>query len=307
MGDPKITVLIPCYNEAASIAFVVRNFRIQLPASRIMVFDNGSTDRSGELAREAGAEVVPVAPRGKGHVVQQIFRTVDSDIYILVDGDGTYRCEDVHRLLDPVMQGKADMAVGLRKPLSRAAMRTINRIGNSFFSALISFFFHQRLRDVLSGYRVFTRAVVDNIALLTYRFEIETEITVKVARQGMKILEVPIDYDPRPGSSSSKLHPLRDGYAIFWTVFGLMRDFKPLTFFGIIAIATWLLAMSYGLFIYFTCGAGSFRDTIILTSMTILGWLFVLIGFTIHTINNRFSDFMATFERRRDRSRDLNP
>lgn len=150
---------------------------------------------------------------------------------------------------------------------------------------------------MLSGYRVFNRELVRRVSLLTYRFEIETEITMKTLQRGLRILEFPVSYEPRSPQSASKLSPIKDGYAILRTIFTLLRDLKPLTFFGIIALATWLLAGGYGLFIYYRVGSGSFRDTIILTSLVILGWLFLLIGFAIHTINNRFIDLMSVLEK----------
>ncbi len=293
----KITVLVPCHNEAATIAQVVADFRGQLPEASILVFDNNSTDGSAELARRAGAEVIDIKPRGKGFVIQHIFRSIHSDIYVLVDGDGTYRAEDVHRLLDPILRAEADMTVGLRKPVSRAAMKLTNRMGNRFFSLLISVCFRAGIRDVLSGYRAFTRDFVGKISLLTYRFEVEAEITIKALQCGLRIWEVPVVYEPRLPQSASKLKPLKDGYAILLTIFTLFRDLKPLTFFGIVAILTWLLAGGYGFFVLSRYGVGSFRDTIILTSLAILGWLFLLIGFAVHTINSRFRDLTAMMER----------
>lgn len=293
----NIAVLIPCHNEAASIAHVVKDFRAQLPQARILVFDNGSTDASRQIARDAGAEIVDAPFRGKGYVVQQMFREVKSDVYVLVDGDGTYQAQDVHVLLDPVLRGEFDMTVGLRRPNEQGAMKWVNRMGNLFFSLLISFCFHTKIRDVLSGYRVFNHELVRRISLLTYRFEIETEITIKALQRGLRILEVPVQYESRSLRSKSKLSPFKDGYAILRTIFTLFRDLKPLTFFGLIALGTWFAALGYGFFIFHNVGAGSFRDTIILTSLVILGWLFLLIGFAIHTINNRFMDLMATLEK----------
>jgi len=299
----KTTVLVPCHNEAATIAQVVADFRKQLPDAAILVFDNQSTDGSADLARRVGAEVIDVKPRGKGFVIQHIFRSIDSDIYVLVDGDGTYKAEDVHRLLDPILREEADMTVGLRKPASRSAMKLINGMGNYFFSLLISVCFRAGIRDVLSGYRVFTRGFVNRVSLLTYRFEIEAEITIKALQCGLRIWEIPVVYESRLPQSPSKLRPFKDGYAILLTIFTLFRDLKPLTFFGIIAILTWLLAGGYGFFILSRYGTGSFRDTIILTSLAILGWLFLLIGFAVHTINSRFHDLTAMMERYQANSR----
>jgi glycosyltransferase involved in cell wall biosynthesis len=297
----EIVVAIPCYNESKTITKVVQDFKKELPQAKIIVFDNDSTDGSAQLARNSGAEVMVVKQRGKGNVVGKIFEVVASDFYILVDGDDTYSAKDVHKLMQPVLDGEADMVVGRRIVRTASAMKSLNKIGNNLFSKTLSFCLNTRLKDVFSGYRVFNKEFVANVPVLYKDFEVEAEMTLQAISKGMRIKEVEVDYKERPQGSFSKLSIWRDGYIILSAIVELFRDLKPLTFFSLIAFVVWLLALFYGLIVYYSPRVSNILDAIILTSLAILGWLFVIIGLSLHTINRRFTELIFIMKKMKEK------
>jgi glycosyltransferase involved in cell wall biosynthesis len=238
MSRPRVTVAIPCYNEGPTIAKVVSDFRARLPEAEIVVFDNGSTDGSADQARAAGARVVKEKRRGKGHVMQSILETVEGDACVIVDGDDTYYAEDVHALLAPVVEDRADLVVGDRLGQADSkALSDLHRFGNRVILGMINLVFRTSFRDVLSGYRVVNRNFIRTVPLITGGFETETELTLQALEKGMVIEEVPIRYRARPEGSHSKLSPFADGYRILITMAVLLRNHRPLYFFSLIAIA----------------------------------------------------------------------
>jgi glycosyltransferase involved in cell wall biosynthesis len=238
MSRLRVTVAIPCYNEAPTIAKVIGDFRARLPEAEIVVFDNDSTDGSAERARAAGARVVREKRRGKGHVMQAILETVDADACVIVDGDHTYFAEDVDALLAPVLEDRADLVVGDRLGQADSkALSDLHRFGNRIILAMINLVFRTSFRDVLSGYRVVNRNFTRTVPLITGGFETETELTLQALEKGMVIQEVPIRYRARPEGSQSKLSPFADGYRILITMAVLLRNHRPLYFFSLIALA----------------------------------------------------------------------
>ncbi|PYQ39657.1 MAG: glycosyl transferase [Acidobacteria bacterium] len=232
-----MTVAIPCYNEAPTIAKVVSDFRAQLPEAEILVVDNASSDDSAARAEKAGARVVREKRRGKGYVMQTILETVQADVCVIVDGDDTYFAEDVHQLLAPVTSDQADMVVGDRlKEASSAALNDVHRFGNRAILAIINMAFRTAFQDVLSGYRVMNRNFMNSVPLITGGFETETELTLQALEKGMVIREMPIRYRARPEGSVSKLSPFADGYRILITMAVLLRNHRPLYFFSSIAV-----------------------------------------------------------------------
>ncbi|HWW76797.1 MAG TPA: glycosyltransferase, partial [Pyrinomonadaceae bacterium] len=228
-----VAVLIPCYNEEPTVARVVARFREELPGARVYVFDNNSTDRTAEEARRAGAQVFVERRQGKGYVVQSMFRQVDADFYVMVDGDETYPPEAVHALLAPVVAGEADMSVGSRLHAdSRSQFKRRNRLANQMVRSTLNSIFGVRLTDILSGYRAFSREFVKGLPLFGGGFEIETELTIKAVERGFRLVEVPVSLTHRPEGSHSKIQFMRDGFLILNTTLALFRDYKPLTFFG---------------------------------------------------------------------------
>lgn len=234
----RIAVLVPCYNEEASIGKVVKDFRAALPTTTIFVFDNNSTDKTAAIARAAGAEVFQEKHRGKGFVVRRMFADVDADIYVLVDGDATYDAPSARLMIERLIEGQLDMVVGSRVDQDKAAYRAGHRTGNRVLSGFVAWVFGPTFNDMLSGYRVFSRRFVKSFPVLSGGFEIETELTVHALELGLPTDEIETPYYARLEGSSSKLNTWRDGFRILLTIASLYRAERPLPFFtglGLIA------------------------------------------------------------------------
>ena len=243
----RIAVLIPCYNEEPTVAQVISQFSAELPGAKVYVFDNNSSDQTAAEARRAGAIVFSERRQGKGYVVQAMFRRIDADFYIMVDGDGTYPPDAVHRLLAPVVAGDVDMVIGSRLHVdSQSQFKQMNRLGNRLVRALLNFIFRVQLTDILSGYRVFNRRFVKGLPLFGGGFEIETELTIKAVQRGYRVLEMPVNLSHRPAGSHSKIQFMRDGFLILNTTLALFRDYKPLTFFGSAGLILLLIGLIPG-------------------------------------------------------------
>jgi hypothetical protein len=242
-----IAVLIPCYNEAAAIGDVVKSFRIALPHARIFVYDNNSHDNTAAVAREAGAIVRREPLQGKGHVVRRMFSDIEADVYLMVDGDGTYDAASAPRLITRLIETQADMVVGARITEEKEAYRPGHRFGNRMLTGLVSALFGDRFTDMLSGYRAFSRRFVKSYPALASGFETETELTVHALELDMITTEVQTPYGARRVGSVSKLSTIRDGFRILGTIGRLMRDERPLLFFGAISGAVMLTALALGL------------------------------------------------------------
>jgi len=241
----RVAVLVPCFNEEAAVASVVAGFRKALPAADIFVYDNNSKDRTAEIARQAGAEVRSECRQGKGHVVRRMFADIDADVYVLVDGDATYDAPSAPRMIEKLVSEHLDMVVGLRVDQQIEAWRPGHRLGNRMLTGFLSSVFGQAFRDVLSGYRVFSRRFVKSFPVLSDGFEIETELTVHALELSMPVAEVDTPYYARPEGSVSKLNTYRDGLRILGTILRLYRSEKPLRFFT--AIGVFLALASIGL------------------------------------------------------------
>jgi len=241
----RVAVLVPCYNEEAAVAAVVKDFREALPSAQIYVYDNNSKDRTVAIAREAGAEVRSERRQGKGHVVRRMFADVDADVYVLVDGDATYDAPSAPGMIEKLVNEHLDMVVGLRVDQERAAYRPGHRAGNWMLTSFLSSVFRQAFKDILSGYRVFSRRFVKSFPVLSDGFEIETELTVHALELAMPVAEVETPYYPRPEGSFSKLNTWGDGFRILGTILKLYRSEKPLRFFSV--IGGFLALVSIGL------------------------------------------------------------
>src|SRR5437868_13431734 len=232
----RIAVLVPCFNEETAVATVVGDFRKALPSAQIYVYDNNSSDRTAVVAREAGAEVRSEYRQGKGHVVRRMFADVDADVYVLVDDDATYDAASAPRMIDVLLSEHLDMVVGLRVDQAAAAYRLGHRTGNRMLTGFLSSTFGQEFKDILSGYRVFSRRFVKSFPVLSVGFEIETELAVYALELSLPVAEVETPYYARPEGSFSKLNTWRDGIRIFGTMLKLYRAERPLRFFGAIGI-----------------------------------------------------------------------
>jgi glycosyltransferase involved in cell wall biosynthesis len=245
ISSMRVAVLVPCFNEEAAVTAVVAGFRKALPSAEIYVYDNNSSDRTVAMAREAGAQVRSERRQGKGHVVRRMFADVDADIYILVDGDATYDAASAPRMVDRLLGDHLDMVVGLRVDKVEAAYRRGHRAGNWMLTGFLSLVFGQAFKDVLSGYRVFSRRFVKSFPVLSDGFEIETELTVHALELALPVAEIETPYYARPQGSFSKLNTWRDGLRILGTILKLYRSEKPLRFFT--AIGIFLMLVSIGL------------------------------------------------------------
>jgi glycosyltransferase involved in cell wall biosynthesis len=285
---PRIAVLIPCFNEEAAIAKVVADFRAALPEAAIHVYDNNSTDRTAEVARAAGAVVRNEALQGKGNVVRRMFADVEADIYVLVDGDDTYEAAAAPRMVALLRDQGLDMVTGARTGGGEAAYRRGHRFGNRVLTGLVAGVFGNRVSDMLSGYRVFSRRFVKSFPALAGGFETETEFTVHALELGMPIGEVPTAYKERPPGSASKLNTIRDGMRILRTILVLVKEERPLPFFGLAAIA--LLLAGLGLFVpvlltYLETGLVPRLPTALLSlGLVLLSFLSLACGLILETV-----------------------
>lgn len=246
--EPTIAVLIPCYNEAATIRKVILDFQHVLPSAKIYVFDNVSTDNSAQIAKETGAIVKTVPYRGKGYVIRKMFREVQADYYILVDGDDTYSAKDVYKFLHYLEKENVDMVVGVRLyEDQKEAFPRFHFFGNWFITKMINKLFSTNFKDVLSGYRGFSNLFVESIQLTSKGFEIEVEMTAKAIESGLTVQEVDISYRSRPENSVSKLRTFKDGFFIVSTIFDLFKNYKPLLFFWTLSFILFLLGLLIGI------------------------------------------------------------
>lgn len=242
-----IAVLIPCYNEALTIAGVVEGFRAALPDAKIWVFDNNSTDDTAAIAARAGARVVRERRQGKGNVVRRMFADIDADIYVLVDGDGTYDPAAAPFMVHALQQNNLDMVSVARDARDGGAYRPGHAFGNRLLTGLVSLAFGRRFQDILSGYRVFSRRFVKSFPAASQGFEIETELTVHVLQMRLPSAEYSAFYRARPEGSLSKLNTIRDGIRILRMIFLLLRDERPLQVFGYMAGALFLTGLGLSL------------------------------------------------------------
>jgi glycosyltransferase involved in cell wall biosynthesis len=285
---PQVAVLVPCFNEQAAVATVIADFRKSLPSAEIYVYDNNSSDRTKAVALEAGAEVRSERRQGKGHVVRRMFADIDADIYVLVDGDATYDAASAPRMIETLIADHLDMVVGLRIDQAEAAYRRGHRTGNWMLTRFLSSVFGQEFKDILSGYRVFSRRFVKSFPVLSDGFEIETELSVHALELALPVAEVETPYYARPAGSFSKLNTWRDGFRILGTILKLYRSEKPLRFFTAIGIALALIAVGLAVPLigtYIEHGTvPRFPTAILSTGLMILAVLSVSSGLVLDTV-----------------------
>ncbi len=252
---PKIAVLIPCYNESQTIAKVVRDYRQALPDATIYVYDNNSVDGTDEIARAAGAIVRYEYRQGKGNVIRTMFRDIDADCYLMIDGDDTYPAENAREMCDLILSGAADMVIGdrLSSTYFTENKRPFHNVGNVMVRKFINMFWRPKnpILDVMTGYRAFSPLFVKSFPVLSKGFEIETEMTIHALDKNFLLKSVPVNYRDRPAGSESKLNTYVDGAKVIMTIFNLYRDYKPLQFFGAIALILSLVALILFLPVFF--------------------------------------------------------
>lgn len=245
----KIAVIIPCFNEATTIHKVVTNFKAVLPEATIYVYDNNSTDKTGKIAQDAGAVVRHEYQQGKGAVIRRMFREIDAECYIMVDGDDTYPAESAPEMVRLVLEKNADMVVGdrLSSTYFEENKRPFHNLGNSLVRYYINLLFHSQIKDIMTGYRAFSFNFVKTFPVLSTGFEIETEMSIHAIDKNLQIENCVIDYRDRPAGSESKLSTYMDGFKVLRTIARLYRVYRPLRFFGWLAMA--LIVIATALFV----------------------------------------------------------
>lgn len=290
MAD-KVAVLIPCYNEAVTIGKVVDDFKRVLPDADIYVYDNNSKDNTAAIAEDHGAIVRTEPRQGKGNVVRQMFREIDADYYIMVDGDDTYPAEAAPRLLEPLMNDTADMTVGDR--LSNGTYgeendRAFHGFGNNLVRWLIKVIYGYAFDDVMTGYRAFNRIFVKTMPVLSEGFQIETELSIHAVDKRFRIADVPIEYRDRPEGSYSKLSTFGDGAKVLRAIASLFKDHKPMAFFGWLALILIVLGLIAGIPViaeYFQTGlVPRFPTAILAIALVICGALSFTAGIILDTV-----------------------
>jgi glycosyltransferase involved in cell wall biosynthesis len=285
---PRLAVLVPCFNEEVAIAKVVADFKTALPEAAIYVYDNNSTDRTAEVARDAGALVRRELHQGKGNVVRRMFADVEADIYVLVDGDATYDAPSARAMIVRLGNDRLDMVVAARVEENANAYRPGHRTGNRLLTGFFASVFNATFSDILSGYRVFSRRFVKSFPVLSRGFEIETELSVHALELELAVAEIPTPYYARPAGSVSKLNTWRDGLRILSTILGLFRSERPLAFFSGLGIVLAIVSIGFSIPIfvtYFEQGIVPRIPTAILsTGLMLLAFLAIVAGLVLDTV-----------------------
>lgn len=243
----KIAILIPCYNESKTIEKVVKDYKKALPDADIYVYDNNSKDHTDEIASKAGAIVRYEYRQGKGNVIRTMFRDIDADCYLMIDGDDTYPAENAKEMCDLVLSGKADMVIGdrLSSTYFTENKRPFHNFGNRIVRLLINKLFNNNIKDIMTGYRAFSYDFVKGFPVLSKGFEIETEMTIHAVDKNYKLVEIPVTYRDRPEGSVSKLNTYSDGMKVLKTIAVLFKEYKPMGFFGLISLLLVLISLIF--------------------------------------------------------------
>ena len=247
--NKKIAVLIPCYNESKTIKKVVEDYKKALPEADIYVYDNNSSDHTDEIARKAGAIVKYEYRQGKGNVIRSMFKDIDADCYLMIDGDDTYPAENAKEMCDLILEKKADMVIGdrLSSTYFTENKRPFHNFGNRLVRGLINFLFESNVRDIMTGYRAFSYEFVKTFPVLSKGFEIETEMTIHALDKNFLLKEVKVGYRDRPAGSVSKLNTYRDGFRVLKTIGRLFKEYKPTIFFSLLSLLFLIISFAFGI------------------------------------------------------------
>lgn len=290
----RVAVIIPCLDEAPTIGGVVSDFRRELPDAQIVVVDNASNDDTATIATAHGATVLREKRKGKGNAVRKAFRLVDADVYLLVDGDGTYPAAEARRLIDPILDDEADVVIGGRlDPASSSDFRRLNRFGNRLFRATVNSIFRTKVSDLLTGYRAMSREFVKRTPVLSAGFELETELTILALERGFRTIEIPIRLASRPKGSHSKIRVAGDGLRILNAIFTLLRDYRPLTFFGGMGLLATIAGLIPGVFVtleFTHTGQVRVPTAVLATGLELIGVSLAVTGVILTTLARRFRE-----------------
>lgn len=286
-----IAILVPCYNEELTIEKVIDDFQKNIPEAKIYVYDNNSSDRTFEIAKAKGVEVRKEPRQGKGNVVRSMFRDIDADYYVMIDGDDTYPAEAVHDILKPLVEGTADMTIGDRLSNGTYAQenkRAFHGLGNWLVRKLVNILFNNNIQDIMTGYRGFTKEFVKTMPVLSEKFEIETEMSIHSMDKRLRVLEVPIDYRDRPEGSESKLNTISDGYKVLKMLFLLVKDYKPRFFFSVLGLVTFIIGILIGAIPVFefleTSYVSKLPTAILAVGVILVSFLFFTIALILDTM-----------------------
>lgn len=291
MVRDEIAVIIPCYNEALTIGKVIDDFHRELPEATVYVYDNASTDATSAIAMKHGATVRYEPRRGKGNVCRQMFRDIDAACYLMVDGDDTYPAEAAKALCEPILSGKADMVVGDRLSngtYAKANGRAFHGFGNDLVRIMIKWIYGYGYSDVMTGYRAMSKPFIKTFPVLSEGFQIETELSIHAVDHRWRILNIPIDYRDRPAGSVSKLDTLDDGLKVVAMVGALFKDYRPLKFFSLVALAFFAVGLVLGIPIvqeFISTGlVPRFPTAILAVALMFLCALFLATGFVLDAV-----------------------
>lgn len=290
MNNKKIAVLIPCYNESKTIEKVIKDYKSVLPDADIYVYDNNSTDKTDEIARKAGAIVRYEYRQGKGNVIRTMFREIDADCYLMIDGDDTYPKEDAKKMCELILDGKADMVIGdrLSSTYFKENKRPFHNFGNKIVRFLINKLFKNNIKDIMTGYRAFSYEFVKGFPVLSKGFEIETEMTIHAVDKNFKLVEIPVQYRDRPEGSVSKLNTYSDGFKVLKTIANLFREYKPFEFFSITGLLFLIFSSILGIPVlieYFNTGlVPRFPSLIVSSIFLVISLLLFICGIILDVI-----------------------
>lgn len=289
-NDKKIAVLIPCYNESKTIEKVVKDYKKVLPEADIYVYDNNSNDNTDKIAGKAGAIVKYEYKQGKGNVIRTMFKDIDADCYLMIDGDDTYPSENAREMCNYILEGKADMVIGdrLSSTYFTENKRPFHNFGNRLVRGLINSLFKSNIRDIMTGYRAFSYDFVKTFPVLSKGFEIETEMTIHALDKNFLLKEIPITYRDRPAGSVSKLNTYSDGFKVLKTIARLFKEYKPTIFFSIISIIFLIISLIFGIPVfneYFKTGLVPRFPTLIFSGfMLIISILMFICGVILEVV-----------------------
>lgn len=288
--NKKIAVLIPCYNESKTIEKVIKDYHKVLPEADIYVYDNNSSDGTDKIAKKAGAIVKYEYKQGKGNVIRAMFKDIDADCYLMIDGDDTYPNENAREMCDYILNNKADMVIGdrLSSTYFTENKRPFHNFGNKLVRGLINTLFKSNVRDIMTGYRAFSYAFVKTFPVLSKGFEIETEMTIHALDKNFLLREIPVEYRDRPKGSVSKLNTYSDGFKVLKTIGRLFKEYKPSAFFGIIGLLFFIISLCFGIPVfveYFKTGLVPRFPTLIFSGfMLIISILMYVCGIILEVV-----------------------
>lgn len=291
-----VAVLLPCYNEEVTIGKVVRDFKAALPDARVYVYDNNSTDKTAQIASENGAIVRQEPRQGKGNVIRSMFEDIDADVYIMADGDDTYPAEDSPAMVQKILDGY-DMVIGdrLSSTYFQENKRPFHNIGNRVVRGSINALFHSHVTDIMTGYRAFSFTFVKTYPVLSRGFEVETEMTIHSLDKNLRLYEMPIQYRDRPDGSISKLDTVGDGIKVMSTIFRMIREYKPMPFFGTLGSILGIVGLGYLFSVFFDF----WRTGQVLRFPTLSGSIFLLLLGVLLFITGVILDVIAKDSRKR--------